>query len=914
MSHSSLFRFIVSILFGLVPSAFGADDTLIRTPKNYATFVPPAARSSYTDTAFGVSIKRLSDARNTPNTWLSGLLDFVSTEYPGASPFNSDNSRLILQHQGYYGLYTGSGDYLKDLPFVVHAATEPRWSRSEPDVLYYVSVNRLMKLNVAAGASSVVRSFGEYAAIRGRGESDISGDGDHFVFAADDLPDGPTEGLVNRYVFVYEISTNTKGPALDTTGHPFNSLYLAPDNSVALGWSPTGSARFTGVELFDRNMVFKRQLTHALGHMHLTREAGGDDVLVWTNSNDPAPLANCQNGIVKVRLKDAVQTCLLQLDWSLAVHITAPDQSGWVFVETYDPTDPLPGTSAWKLYTNEILQVKLDGSETRRLFHHRSRRTVNYALQPRAAVSRDGSRLVFSSNYGLGAAPGHPGDYTDAYLATVPLATPPRLSISDAVLMEGDVGTSAQSLTLTLSHPSDLRVSVSYTTVDGTASAPSDYAAVATTFLEFVPGETTKTIAMTVNSDTESEPTEVFFLDLKEPVNASLGGGGQVTIMNDDLAPTAITGAPTAISQTGATLTGMVNPLGKTATAVFDYGPAAGAAGQRVAASSPGSGSVPVTVTAPVTGLPCSTKHRHQVTAISAAGTTVGTPSFFTTAACDGLSIDDPSILEGDSHHAILAFTLSLSTPSALPVTVRFTTGNGTGIVGDDYVAESGTLTVPGGATSMLLAIRVRGDTALEGDETLTVTLSAAVGAVIGKAVGIGTILNDDPSGPASPVTQYRLYHEGTKEHLYTTDANEYEVLGRLNWAQEGIAYELLTSGTVAGVATIPLFRLYHPGTQQHHWTTDSNEAVILSGYPDWLYESTVGYLLPVQTSGAVPLYRMAFANPPLHLWTTDRNEYETLTSRGWVPEGIVGYVFPVPGGGSPRSSRPLPAAPRQRY
>ena len=98
---------------------------------------------------------------------------------------------------------------------------------------------------------------------------------------------------------------------------------------------------------------------------------------------------------------------------------------------------------------------------------------------------------------------------------------------------------------------------------------------------------------------------------------------------------------------------------------------------------------------------------------------------------------------------------------------------------------------------------------------------NATGGATIAKSTGTGVILNDDPGGVATPLTQYRLYLDLTKEHLYTTDLNEYNVLGTRGWAQEGIAYKMLTNGTYNGVATAPLFRLYHPGILQHFWTTD---------------------------------------------------------------------------------------------
>jgi hypothetical protein len=119
--------------------------------------------------------------------------------------------------------------------------------------------------------------------------------------------------------------------------------------------------------------------------------------------------------VVKVRLSDGRQTCLLSLDWSLAVHVSAPDSEGWALVSTYAPGDPRPD-DGWKAYTNEILQVKLDGSEIRRLAHHRSRPFNDYWWTPRASTSWDGSRIVYTSDHGLQAILGHPRDYTDVYL------------------------------------------------------------------------------------------------------------------------------------------------------------------------------------------------------------------------------------------------------------------------------------------------------------------------------------------------------------------------------------------------------------------------------------------------------------------------------------------------------------------
>jgi hypothetical protein len=372
---------------------------------NYDSFVPPAAGGTYVDPVFGSTIKRVSNALATPNADRGGMLSWIQQEYATSSPFNSDNSRFILVHQSYFGLYDGAGAFLRNLPLEINSSSEPRWSRRDASTLYYHYSNQLKSYNIASSTTSVVHTFSEYGSISGNGEMDISQDGDHFVFAGD-----------GRYVFVYEISTDKKYAAFDTAGRAFDSLYVTPDNHVTITWMQAGTARYSGIELFDINMSFLRQVAHAGGHMDVTRDTNGDEVLVWTNSNDATPIANCNNGIVKIRLADARQTCLLQLDWNLAVHISAPDGNGSVFVDTEAPANPTPGGSGWVAYTNELLQVKLDGSGATRWAHHRSRPLNSYNWQPKLAINRDGSRLLYSSDYDLQNISGYTTEYGDTYM------------------------------------------------------------------------------------------------------------------------------------------------------------------------------------------------------------------------------------------------------------------------------------------------------------------------------------------------------------------------------------------------------------------------------------------------------------------------------------------------------------------
>jgi hypothetical protein len=90
----------------------------------------------------------------------------------------------------------------------------------------------------------------------------------------------------------------------------------------------------------------------------------------------------------------------------------------------------------------------------------------------------------------------------------------PRVSISDVSKTEGKKGqTTLFTFTVTLSAAYDQPVTMSFRTVNGTAKAGEDYIAKTGT-LTFKPGETTKTITITVKGDSTKEANETFYLDL----------------------------------------------------------------------------------------------------------------------------------------------------------------------------------------------------------------------------------------------------------------------------------------------------------------------------------------------------------------------------------------------------------------
>ena len=107
------------------------------------------------------------------------------------------------------------------------------------------------------------------------------------------------------------------------------------------------------------------------------------------------------------------------------------------------------------------------------------------------------------------------------------------------------------------------------------------------------------------------------------------------------------------------------------------------------------------------------------------------------------LSVADARAEEGSDE--TIDFAVTLSREAHAPVTVDYTTANGSATVGEDYTRASGTLSFAAGETEKTVAVPVLDDAIDEGEETFTLRLSDASGAVIADGTATGTIENSDP-------------------------------------------------------------------------------------------------------------------------------------------------------------------------
>ncbi|HSS20331.1 MAG TPA: C25 family cysteine peptidase [Pyrinomonadaceae bacterium] len=126
----------------------------------------------------------------------------------------------------------------------------------------------------------------------------------------------------------------------------------------------------------------------------------------------------------------------------------------------------------------------------------------------------------------------------DGQPVNVPITvTAPSFSINDVTMAEGNggPGTTSFIFTITKTGATALNSSVDYATLDSSATSPSDFTALPTTNVVFLPSDTTKQVTVFVNGDTTFEPNEQFSVQLSNPSGATISDpSGVGTITNDD--------------------------------------------------------------------------------------------------------------------------------------------------------------------------------------------------------------------------------------------------------------------------------------------------------------------------------------------------------------------------------------------
>jgi hypothetical protein len=348
-----------------------------------------------------------------------------------------------------------------------------------------------------------------------------------------------------------------------------------------------------------------------------------------------------------------------------------------------------------------------------------------------------------------------PIDITDTATITINNDDSSTISINDpASTPEGDSGTQSITFTVSLGQSDPfLPITVNYLISGGnedTDSGTLTFAA-ATTILS-------QDITVTTNGDTLVEGDETIQVTLSNPsINATLTKAiGTSSFTNDDFSNISIND-PAAVPEGDAgpatiNFAVTIDQSDPASAITVDYVISGGNENGTTGTLTFNAGTPTLTQNIPVT-----TTGDTDVEANEAITVTLGNPSTnatitkavgsssFTNDDTASISVDDPaSVAEGNSGIATIDFTVSIdqSDPNN-PITVVYT------ISGGNENGTGATLTFPANTTALTQTVSVttNGDTAVEADEPITVTLSTpSSNGTIVKAVGTSSFTNDDSS------------------------------------------------------------------------------------------------------------------------------------------------------------------------
>jgi len=382
--------------------AFVTDFNVYQTPP----LQEPAPRVPFRDPVFGTCLVRVTDRSSdiSPGDPSRGM----KNEYSRVQSFNADGSRMLVRGiEATWYLYDAQTLLpISELPIEI----EPRWSPTDPNLIYYTNETRLMSYDIQSRAQVTVHEFASdlpgqiLSAVWTRYEGSPSADGRYWGLMAED------ESWLSTTFLFYDLQTDKVIATRDLRNMPadareIDAVTISPLGSYFLAYMDKyceqgqlgTDADPCGLMVYDRELKNGRGLLRIVGHTDLALDAGGREVMIYQDiDTDHISLLDLASGNI---------TPLYPIDFSrtsIGFHFSggAYRLPGWTIVSTYAGAQP---SATWMDDQVFAIELKPNGRVVR-LAHTHSVYAENiekdYWAEPHASVNRDFTRVLFTSNWG----------------------------------------------------------------------------------------------------------------------------------------------------------------------------------------------------------------------------------------------------------------------------------------------------------------------------------------------------------------------------------------------------------------------------------------------------------------------------------------------------------------------------------
>lgn len=364
----------LTIQMGPVYPPDRASLTYVATP----TLARPAYLTKIAEPTWGTELIRVAD-----ETAFSETQPTLRHAYSKLQAWNCDGTYFLI---GFYY----PGHLLNGITFAhirgIAQPGNPVWSNINPDLLYGVNggTNEFVVRRISTDVLTTLHTFTAYTNVKvGDGEGNLSLD-DHYVALL-------ATRTGTRWLIVYDISGDAIVSETDLGAISPDNCSISPSGQyVIVEWAAGGgSGGQSGIEVYNRSMVFQRRLTTATSHYDLGYTIDGVEICVVAGSLLPS-----------YRLDTGALTNLYPAGNTVIpaeshVSMRATLRPGWCYISYYNQQVVDEGS-------DQVWAIKTDGSGTIEVFahaHHNTLGSSSYDAQPQATPSPNGTKVAFASEW-----------------------------------------------------------------------------------------------------------------------------------------------------------------------------------------------------------------------------------------------------------------------------------------------------------------------------------------------------------------------------------------------------------------------------------------------------------------------------------------------------------------------------------
>jgi hypothetical protein len=344
---------------------------------------PEISRPGYldpiTDPVFGTRVVRIT--KPLPGGAKRPIVRHV---YSKIEPWNSDESLLLIGSVYPYLLLDG---HTFQRLGRVSAPSEAVWANTQPSRVYGVSRDRFGFIDLAAAdpdAFQPLVRFPRYAYVSlGFGEGNLSND-DRYAALIGVRSSGDRDLIVYDLLAGQTVAVRRLGRALD------NATMAQSGEYVVVVWGRDGRGRKEGVEAFDRELRFQRQLTRGSAHGDVGYTSEGAEA--WVSYS-----AERRRSIGAYPLAGGPPITVIDADpgtWGGHVSCRNLARPGWCYISDAGHT-----ARYWRGYDQVWAQQIAPDGPVEVFAHEHHSFDAGYYHQPQAVPSRDGARVLWASDW-----------------------------------------------------------------------------------------------------------------------------------------------------------------------------------------------------------------------------------------------------------------------------------------------------------------------------------------------------------------------------------------------------------------------------------------------------------------------------------------------------------------------------------